>query len=238
MLIQLEILILKRLMRFALRTIPIISFSSKDYRDIEYGRDFVDWYNQSLVNHGRSLITNVIKSLGEAFPNAEIGFKIPGVHWAMVNPEFPRAAEVAAGLIQTSVDFNSDSTGHGYAKIVGLARELSTTGRDIVLHFTCLEMKNHDGGPQFSQAESLVFWVAKEAEQQGVVIKGENALSCGVTNNYGWNNIENVLRHAPYSGLTVLRIGNVSAGTGRDRYKKLINDFGSEELKSKRGHVQ
>lgn len=200
-------------------------FKHGDYRNIQYGKDFVDWYNQSLVDHGKALITNVINTLGNDFPAAKIGYKIPGVHWTMGSPDYPRAAEVAAGLIQTSVDFNADATGHGYANVVGLAKSLSALGRGIVLHFTCLEMDDQDFSPQYSLAKSLVFWVAQEAQRQGVTIKGENALAGGVTSDHGWDNINNAFEFAAYSGLTTLRIGEVASGIGQSRYTAFIDKY-------------
>lgn len=203
-------------------------FSHGDYRDIQYGKDFIDWYNQSLVDHGKTLIGTVIDALAGDFPRAQIGYKIPGVHWAMGSPQYPRAAEVAAGLIQTSVDFNADNSGHGYHKVVGLAKALSDRGRRVVLHFTCLEMGNYGGnGNQepTSQAQNLVFWVAQEAQRQGITIKGENALAGGVTGDGGWDYIANAFRFAAYSGLTTLRVGEVAYGTGQARYAALIDEY-------------
>lgn len=209
-------------------------FSNRDYSSIRYGQDFVDWYNQSLVDHGRTLITNVITTLGTSFPNSKIGFKIPGVHWAMGHPTYPRAAEVAAGLIQTSLNFNADTTGHGYAKVVGLAQELAATGRGVVLHFTCLEKDNEDYEPQYSQAQSLVFWVASEAEEKKVIIKGENA---SPHDGHGWDNIVNAFKHASYTGFTALRIGNVASGDGMKRYKDFIWDCRNKTFKSENSLV-
>lgn len=203
-------------------------FSSGDYRNIAYGKDFVDWYNQSLVDHGKRVVDAVIAAVGASnFPSAKIGFKIPGVHWTMGDPTYPRAAEVAAGLVQTSVDMNSDATGHGYANIVNLANQIAAGGRQIVLHFTCLEMSNQNYAPQYSRAQDLVFWVAQKAQASGVAIKGENALSGGVQSDAGWNNIVNAFDYAPYVGFTVLRVGDVVSGTGLSRYQQFIARYRS-----------
>lgn len=206
-------------------------FNSGDYKNIQYGQDFVDWYNQSLVDYGKSLVTNVIANLGDSFPSAKIGFKIPGVHWTMGHPIHPRAAEVAAGLIQTSVDLNADKSGHGYSNIVSLAKTLSTQGREIVLHFTCLEMDDQNFAPQYSLAKTLVFWVANEAQRQGVTIKGENALSDGVNSGHGWDNIHNAFDFASYSGFTTLRIGEVVAGVGQKRYSAFIRKYRQKDTR-------
>lgn len=196
-------------------------FSSGDYRNITYGKDFVDWYNQSLVTHGKTVLDAVSSALGSSFSNAPLGYKIPGVHWAMTHPSSPRAAEVAAGLVQTSVDMNAASTGHGYTKVIGLAKTVATS-RQVILHFTCLEMSNGYSAPAYSGAQDLVFWVAQHAGSLGVAIKGENALAGGVATNSGWDNIVNAFDYAPYVGMTVLRVGDVASGLGMSRYASFI----------------
>lgn len=196
-------------------------FTSNAYRATTYGKDFIDWYNESLITHGKTVVEAVLSGLGTSFASAAIGYKIPGVHWAMTNPSYPRAAEVAAGLVQTSVDMNADATGHGYQRIVNLAKQI-TTSRQVILHFTCLEMSNANSSPAYSLAQDLVFWVAAKAAALGVMIKGENALSGGVTTDAGWNNIVNAFDWASYVGLTVLRIDNVNSGLGLARYAAFI----------------
>lgn len=196
-------------------------FTSGDYKNITYGKDFIDWYNQSLITHGKTMLDAVSSALGTSFGNAPLGYKIPGVHWAMTNPSYPRAAEVAAGLVQTSVDMNADATGHGYTKVVNLAKQVSTS-RQVILHFTCLEMSNQYTSPAYSGAQDLVFWVAQHAAAKGVAIKGENALSGGVATSAGWDNIVNAFDYAPYVGLTVLRVGDVASGLGMSRYASFI----------------
>lgn len=196
-------------------------FTSGDYRNITYGKDFIDWYNQSLVTHGRTVLDAVSAALGTSFAGVPLGYKIPGVHWAMTNPSYPRAAEVAAGLVQTSVDMNAAATGHGYTKVVSLATQVNTT-RQVILHFTCLEMSNQYTSPAYSGAQDLVFWVAQHAQSKGVAIKGENALAGGVATTAGWDNIVNAFDYAPYVGLTVLRVGDVASGLGMSRFASFI----------------
>jgi hypothetical protein len=95
--------------------------------------------------------------------------------------------------------------------------------RDIVLHFTCLE-KDDDERDGLSLAKTLIFWVSQAALDRAVTIKGENALSGGVQNERGWNNIENAFQWATYNGFTVLRIANVttSSDLGQRRYRDFI----------------
>lgn len=199
-------------------------FSSGDYRNTQYGKDLIDWYNKSLVDHGELMLDTVLTALGSSFPGAEIGYKIPGVHWSMTGPT-PRAAEVTAGLIQTSVDMYAANTGRGYVNIVGLANRVADSGRGVILHFTCLEFNDESFTPQYSQAKTLVGWVGAEAGRQGVKIKGENALAGGITSNNGWDNVNQAFDTYPYIGMTVLRVGEVASGTGATRYAQFIQKY-------------
>jgi len=198
-----------------------------DYYDMVYGRDFIEWYNQSLVTHGKRMLAVAAKAFDGDLAEKPIGIKVSGVHWTMKDPQHPRTAELAAGLIRSCGYAPCDSTGYGYSPLVSMLAAFNTTGRKAVLHFTCLEMSNEDWAPQFSLAKDLTFWVAREAKIQGVVIKGENALSGGVLGDQGWANIRDAFAHAPYTGLTVLRIGEVTANEfGREHYRQFIQDFG------------
>jgi hypothetical protein len=203
--------------------------SRDDEFGTQYGRDFIDWYNQSLVDHGRRLLDAAIATFsGGAFKNASIGLKMAGVHWQMMDgADHPRAAEMAAGLIQTSIgSLKDEAHGFGYQNILNMVA--SYRGRaKIDFHFTCLEKDDMewDGGSHaFSLAKTLVFWVAQTAADKGLIIKGENALDGGVTSDHGWDNIWNAFHWAAYTGLTVLRINAVTTDSdlGQRRYRDFI----------------
>lgn len=200
-------------------------FTSGAYRDTTYGRDFVDWYNGSLVDHGRRVLTTVAQALRGHFPQADLGYKVPGIHWQMgQGSAFPRATEVTTGLIQTSVDTSAWSTGHGYARIVELgARPIA--GRHVVMHFTALEMGDGDTPPAYSLAKTLVGWIGDYAHRVGTDLKGENALSGGVQSDFGWDQIEDAFAHWGYLGLTVLRMSDVAEDTGATRYARFIATY-------------
>jgi hypothetical protein len=202
-------------------------FYRKDYLDIQYGRDFSEWYNRALIEHGEFMITLAIEVLGDSFPGTPLGIKIPGVHWLMGSPELPRSAEVTAGLIRTNLDIGGDDTAHGYAPIIDSVKKMNGDERAVVLHFTCLEMDNNNHPSEYSQAKDLVFWVGNGAAARGVTVMGENALSGGITHDQGWNNIDNAVRWSAYKGLTTLRLSDLEAngGTGFRRYQQLIDDF-------------
>jgi len=200
---------------------------SGDQFNLQYGRDFTRWYHESLKQHGYNMMDTALAAFDGNFANIELGFKIPGVHWKMAATDNTRrSAEIAAGLIPSDLDLSSDSTGHGYESIMEVPAAYQYLSRGVVLHFTCLEMDNDPYGAGQSLAQDLVFWVSREAERQGVPIKGENALAGGATTDSGWDNIENAFNWASYSGLTVLRIGQVTTGgTGQYRFSRFIDNY-------------
>ena len=195
----------------------------------QYGRDFIDWYNQSLVDHGRRLLDAAIATFSAgAFRDTPIGLKMAGVHWQMMDTApYPRVAEITAGLIQTSIGSLKDEVhGFGYENILNMIASYRGRAR-INFHFTCLEKDDAewDGGSHaFSLAKTLVFWVAQGAVNKGITIKGENALDGGVMSDHGWDNIWNAFHWAAYTGLTVLRINAVTTDSdvGQRRYRDFI----------------
>ena len=200
-------------------------FTSRAYLDTPYGRDFVDWYNGSLVDHGERMIETVVRAIGRDFPRADIGYKVPGIHWTMTNPVHPRATEVTTGLIRTSVDLDARATGHGYARIIDLANRVDVRGRTVAVHFTALEMDDQDVPPQYSLAKTLVGWFGQYAHDAGVELKGENALAGGLYGEQGWVNINDAFDTWGYLGLTVLRMSDVSEGLPAERYAQFIDKY-------------
>lgn len=205
--------------------------ANKDYQYTAYGKDLIFWYNNSLKLHGKRLIAAAAQAFDSSFSGIDIGVKMAGVHWKMGDPSNPRIAEITAGLIETTGNFNSSSTGYGYKNILSTCKD---NGRNVVFHFTCLEMSNQNWSPAYSKAQDLVFWVANEAAAQGISIKGENALSGGVESDSGWNNVDNAFQWASYTGMTVLRIGNVTYNnTGKTRYGQFIDKYGDDNFGGK-----
>ena len=210
-------------------------FETGAYRNTRYGRDFVDWYNGSLVAHGKRMLTTVIRALHGRFRRADIGYKVPGIHWQMgEDSPYPRATEVITGLIQTSVNESAWRTGHGYARIVELADRFHR--RHVVMHFTALEMDDNNPGDPFdatdptslrpySLAKTLVGWIGDYAHRVGTDLKGENALSGGLYSDRGWDNINDAFDDWGYLGLTVLRMGDVAEGLWATRYAQLIEKY-------------
>ncbi|WP_395340019.1 family 14 glycosylhydrolase [Ningiella sp. W23] len=195
-------------------------------------RDFIDWYHHSLIMHGEKMLSTGDAALQGAFSNIPLGFKIPGIHWQMsVQGGMRRSAEIAAGLIPFQ-PYSIDNH-FGYSSILTMAQQFATsTQRPLIVHFTALEMDNNTEAPAYSRAKTLVAWLGQAAHAKGLTIKGENALAAGVHHKAGWQHIDTALREHHYSGLTVLRLGDVTSNpVGHKEYTRLISSFHKTKAK-------
>jgi beta-amylase len=205
-------------------------FFSRGEHFSQYGKDFFDWYQHSLLEHGRVVMERAIRvfnSPGAGFAGIDIGAKIPGIHWRSASD---RLAELAGGMIRTSgAAWDDDKTGRGYSPLIRLFKDLGskTQAPTIQLHYTCLEKANgEDGDWAKSLAKALVFWVGAEAKRQNVSIKGENALAGPMGNDSAWDNIVDALTWSHYSGITILRLQQVVDNpVGKRRFQDLVSRF-------------
>ncbi|XP_076941718.1 beta-amylase 2, chloroplastic-like [Bidens hawaiensis] len=132
-----------------------------DYRT-EYGRFFLNWYSQGLIDHADRVLAMAKMAFSEDTP---IAVKLSGIHWWYKSGS--HAAELTAGFYNT-VDRD------GYAPIASMLKKNQTA-----LNFTCVEPRTLEG---FSKAMSdpggLVSQVLNAAWNAGISITSENALSC------------------------------------------------------------
>lgn len=194
------------------------SNGSHNYYESQYGKDLLTWYNDSLVEHGRRMLTYGQEAFDEDFDNIKLGIKIPGIHWQMESTNTPRAAEVCAGIINS--DFG-ENNGYGYNPILEM---VSSFNDEVNLHFTCLEMNDYAGN-NTSTPKKLVGYVGDSATGLGVEIKGENALSGGDDYPYYWENISDAIDYHGYKGITILRVGDVVNGESYNYYKEFIAKY-------------
>ena len=199
-------------------------FANRVHLFSQYGKDFFDWYQHSLQDHGRRIIGAALETFAAAdaaFKGIDIGAKFPGVHWrtgTWVGDQMvmgDRLAELTCGLIRTSGgDWYDEQQGHGYRPIVGLFKELGqkTGNSRVVLHFTCLEMADDADPKANTLAFQLVRWVGTEAQRQSVPIKGENALADTLSMRDSWHRMRMAVdmpgRPGLYEGLTILRMSD------------------------------
>jgi len=198
-------------------------FFPNNEQSSNYGSDFYDWYSHSLREHGRLVLSEAINEFREL--GVKIGAKIPGIHWRLA-PGADRLAELNAGLIDSRRSTWNDISGHGYDKTISLFSSLKRDHRfeDLILHFTCLEKDNFEGGSHANSfAKALVFWVGAHAKAHGVEIKGENALAGPMQSQRSWDNIQDALIYGNYTGITILRMGDVlRSSLSKDAFSRLF----------------
>jgi beta-amylase len=229
---------------------PAAFANNKDYQNTNYGLDLIDWYNSSLVAHGRRLLEASAGALTAAGIPASVplGMKIPGVHWQMQNTTTPRLAEIAAGLVQSSLDLESEPVArkdaYGYKGILDMvAQAKEDAKREIILHFTAADKGNDDQqscpiNRNTSRAEALVFWVSRGAADRDITHKIENANPCvghanDACDSHSWEHISNVFEFAGYSGLTLLRLTKKGCDpwdTDKDDYGSFIAKFKNRQM--------
>ena len=197
-------------------------FTSQGYRG-KYGNDFTTWQQDVLLNHAQRLIAAADKVFDGEFSGIPFGVKIPGLHWQQRCTNTPRATEVAAGLLNTQE--GSLTEGKGYEIFFRMIKSIQQKiNRNIVVHFTALEMDNDSNYCQHcdkeyenctSLAEDLVLWVANAAHNVGdITLRGENALpGINCDDEPGdirtWGQIHKAFnRSKVYSGFTLLRMEN------------------------------
>jgi beta-amylase len=218
-------------------------FQRGDHFNTQYGKDFFDWYNQSLIDHGQRIMTlasSIFAPHDAPFSGKDLGAKVPGVHWRAGERQGDnvtlgdREAELAAGLIRTSRgDWDRDVDGRGYRPLLTMFRNIQPTlkGYDtiIVPAFTAIEMPDGDNGPAIKALpHTLATWFGQEAERQGLWLKGENALNGNLSDPAAWDRMRSLLdlpeQDGYYHGVTFLRMGDVvNNPVARAKISELVN---------------
>ncbi|KAG1355042.1 Beta-amylase 7 [Cocos nucifera] len=134
-----------------------------DY-DSYYGRFFLNWYSQVLVDH----CDRVLSLAKLAFEGTCIAAKISGIHWWYKTAS--HAAELTAG-------FYNPCNRDGYASIASMLKK-----HGAALNFTCVELRTLDQHEEFPEAladpEGLVWQVLNAAWDVCIPVASENALPC------------------------------------------------------------
>ncbi|KAI4328785.1 hypothetical protein L6164_021115 [Bauhinia variegata] len=134
-----------------------------DY-DSYYGRFFLSWYSQVLIDHG-----NWVLSLAKlAFEGTCIAAKLSGVHWWYKTAS--HAAELTSGFYNSC---NRD----GYAAIMAMLKKNGAS-----LNFACADLhtlNQHEDFPEaFADLDSLVWQVLNAAWDVCLPVASENAHAC------------------------------------------------------------
>ncbi|OVA14036.1 Glycoside hydrolase [Macleaya cordata] len=134
-----------------------------DY-DSYYGRFFLNWYSQILIDHA----DRVLSLAKLAFEGTCIAVKLSGVHWWYKTAS--HAAELTAG-------FYNPCNRDGYAAIAAMLKK-----HEAALNFTCVELRTLDQEEDYPEAladpEGLVWQVLNAAWDVSIPVASENALPC------------------------------------------------------------
>ncbi|KAF6175112.1 hypothetical protein GIB67_022793 [Kingdonia uniflora] len=129
--------------------------------DTCYGRFFLSWYSQVLIDHG----DHVFFMAKMVFRDTPIAAKLSGVHWFYKTDS--HAAELTAGFYNT---VNRD----GYYAIVAMLKKYSAS-----LNFSCVELGTLEQSPEaMADPEALVRQVLNTAWDANLTAACENALCC------------------------------------------------------------
>ncbi|PPR99771.1 hypothetical protein GOBAR_AA20883 [Gossypium barbadense] len=132
-----------------------------DY-DSYYGRFFLHWYAQALMDHA----DNVLSLANLAFEETKIIVKIPAVYWWFKTSS--HAAELTAG-------YNNPTNQDGYSPVFEVLKKHSVT-----VKFVCygLQICSYENDEAFADPEGLSWQVLNSAWDRGLKVAGENTLSC------------------------------------------------------------
>ncbi|KAL5208855.1 hypothetical protein ABZP36_033290 [Zizania latifolia] len=132
-----------------------------DY-DSYYGRFFLNWYSQILIDH----VDQVLSLATLAFDGVETVVKIPSIYWWYRTPS--HAAELTAG-------FYNPTNRDGYSPVFRMLKKHS-----IILKFVCYgpEFTIQESNEAFADPEGLTWQVMNAAWDHGLSVSIESALPC------------------------------------------------------------
>ena len=184
---------------------------------------FFDWYNFSLMQHGRNMLEMALEIIPK---NISIGFKLPGIHWRIKDPKFPRIAELTCGLINA---YSKSGT-------IAYTNSLKTILHGLPInrinfHFTCIEQKNPISNTEFlksySVPEKLTYDLSEAAKSLNLKIFGENSNAQNLKYDISWEKMNTLVKNKSYYGVTILRIEDVTGENilAKKKFKKMIKTF-------------
>lgn len=132
-----------------------------DY-DSYYGRFFLHWYSQSLIEHANYVLT--LASL--ALEDIRIIIKIPAVYWWYKSTS--HAAELTAGYYNPT---NQD----GYAPLFEALKKHTVTVKFVCLG---LQVTSQEIDEASADPEGLSWQVLNSAWERGLPVTGQNAFPC------------------------------------------------------------
>ncbi|GIQ86765.1 glycoside hydrolase, family 14 [Kipferlia bialata] len=174
-----------------------VSFFQGGYKS-EYGKAFLSWYSQRLIDHGANVLAKAQAVFGD---RVDLAMKIAGIHWWY--GDSTHAAELTAGYYNL----------YGQSGYAPIARMFGQYGARF--DFTCLEMTDaqQSGSNAACMPEELVHQTMDDAAGLTPYC-GENALA-----RYDWSaytTIEQAIQYRLYNfkAFTYLRLDDTLMQSG------------------------
>lgn len=139
-----------------------VFFCERGDYDSYYGRFFLHWYSQSLIDHA----DNVLSLATLAFEETRIIVKIPAVYWWYKSTS--HAAELTSGYYNPT---NQD----GYSPVFGVLKKHSVTVKFVCSGPVVLSQEINEA---LADPEGLSWQVLNAAWDRGLPIIGENSFQC------------------------------------------------------------
>jgi beta-amylase len=159
-----------------------------------YGRFFLKWYSESLLQHGSDILSNARKFLPPS-TGVKVAAKIAGIHWWYKSAS--HAAELTAGY------YNTD----GQDAYAAISEMLSHA--EVSLDFTCLEMQDDEQDPSCECGPfELVQQVERASFSNQVLFSGENALPRYDQTAYNTIESQSCYQGQPIESFTYLRLSD------------------------------
>lgn len=188
-------------------------FSSSGFDNYKssYGKFYLGWYSDSLLTHGREILSITNTVFGNSM---KIAIKIAGIHWWYFDAS--HAAELTTGYwnIPGDRDFYGDA-----AKML---KEYNTT-----FDFTCLEMKDSEQPSSCKCGPfELVQQTKKSAISMGTAYSGENALQRYDQTAYDTMKTQSTSLGKNIDALTYLRLtDDLMSSNNWNLFKQFVNDM-------------
>ncbi|WOL18292.1 beta-amylase 8 [Canna indica] len=143
-------------------------FCDKGDYDSYYGRFFLHWYAQTLIDHA----DHILSLTNLAFEGTEIVVKIPSIYWWYRTAS--HAAELTAG-------FHNPTNQDGYASVFDMLKKHSVT-----MKFMCCGPQSsvQENEESFADAEALSWQVLNAAWERGLCVAAQSTFPCHVRETY------------------------------------------------------
>mmetsp|Transcript_10854 Transcript_10854/g.15901 ORF Transcript_10854/g.15901 Transcript_10854/m.15901 type:complete len:289 (+) Transcript_10854:506-1372(+) len=166
------------------------SDNQQDNYNSEYGKFFLNWYSNQIVDHGDRILYRATTVFNDT--NVHLAAKISGLHWWFDSTS--HAIENTAGYYDTR-QYN------GYEKLAAMMQKYN-----VEFAFTCFELPKGDFD---SDPEGLITLTGGTARRYNIRYGGENALPIyGDHGKYDTMVYRSCLSGKPLDSFTFLRLND------------------------------